>query len=85
MLLSHGESQFIVAKRVFGVQLVKGDEVGSELMNDGTKGEAAPPGCGHVEDVDIVIAFGHGSAPGFQGFGALQQRHDDEAAEAVLP
>lgn len=35
-----------------------------KAVNDGTQGQATPPGCGQVGDVDVLVALGLLLAPG---------------------
>lgn len=35
-----------------------------EAVDDGTQGQATPPGCGQVSDVDMLVALGLLLAPG---------------------
>lgn len=39
-------------------------QLGPESVDDGTQGQATPPGCGQVGDVDVLVALGLLLAPG---------------------
>ena len=71
MLLSNREGQFIVAKDVLRIQTLEVDELGAKVVYDGAEAEPAPPACGHVEDVDALVALRHPLAPSLEGFRAL--------------
>lgn len=38
-------------------------EIRSEVVEQGTEGEAIPPRCGEVGDLDAAVVLGHLSAP----------------------
>ena len=43
------------------------EQVGSEVVEDGTEGEAGPEGPGHVLDPDVVVAGHHSPYPDLNG------------------
>ena len=43
------------------------------MVDEGAKAEAAPPGGGHVDNVDALVALRDDLAPLLQGLGALQR------------
>ena len=71
MLLGNGESKFIIAKDVLGIEALEVDELGAEVVDDGTEAEPASPAGGHVEDGDALVALRHPLAPSLEGFRAL--------------
>ena len=71
MLLGNRKGKFIVAKDVLRIQILEVDELGAEVVDDGTEAEPAPPACGHVQDGDALVALGHSLAPGLEGFRSL--------------
>ena len=64
---SQAEGHLAVVEGAVDVQTVELDEVGPEPGDDGTEGEARPPGGGEVGDVDPGVAGGDLATPLVQG------------------
>ena len=53
--LSHAECKLVVPVHVVGVEILEVDQIGSEVVNDGTEPEAVSPRGRHVDDVDLAL------------------------------
>ena len=78
--LGQAEGCLTVAEGAVDVQTVELDEVRPEPGDDGTEGEARPPGVGEVRDVDPGVAGGHLAAPLLEGRDS-RVKHDREERE----
>ena len=68
--LANSKRKLVIPVHILRVEIVKVDEIGPEVMNDGAKPEPVSPRRGHVNDVDFAI--GDKFAPVFQVFSSLE-------------